>query len=111
MGPGLVDQDALRFAIEVSQLGSLSIDTLVNEQDGLSGGQRQRVSLARAIYRLRTSGQTLLLLDEPISQLDNETANAVIESLIEISNQGVDVVAVSHSKSLIERADQVVKIG
>ena len=111
VGPGLVDQDALRFAIEVSQLGSLSIDTLVNEQDGLSGGQRQRVSLARAIYRLRTSGQTLLLLDEPISQLDNETANAVIESLMEISNQGVDVVAVSHSKSLIERADQVVKIG
>lgn len=111
VGPGLVDQSALNFAIEVAQLSSINIDAVVTEQDGLSGGQRQRVSLARAIYRLRTSGQSLLLLDEPTSQLDTETANAVIASLSEVANQGVDVVAVSHSKFLIERADQVVKIG
>lgn len=111
VGPGEVDQGALEFAIELSQLSSMNIEVMVSEQDGLSGGQRQRVSLARAIYRLRTSGESLLLLDEPTSQLDIETANAVIQGLKRLAKEGVSVVAVSHAKSLIESADQVVKIG
>ena len=111
VGPGEVDPSALEFAIELSQLSSINIEAMVNEQDGLSGGQRQRVSLARAIYRLKTSGETLLLLDEPTSQLDAETANAVIQGLKQLAKEGVSVVVVSHFQPLIESANQVVKIG
>ena len=111
VGPGEVDPSALEFAIELSQLSSINIEAMVNEQDGLSGGQRQRVSLARAIYRLKTSGETLLLLDEPTSQLDAETANAVIQGLKQLVKEGVSVVVVSHFQPLIESANQVVKIG
>jgi ATP-binding cassette subfamily C protein CydD len=110
-GPGAVDPKALRFALDVSQLGSFDVETVVSEQDGLSGGQRQRVSLARAIYRLQTSGKTLLLLDEPTSQLDNETASAVIHGLVEMAKLGISVVAVTHSDAVISSADRVVRIG
>jgi ATP-binding cassette subfamily C protein CydD len=111
VGPGAVDPKALRFALDVSQLGSVDVETVVSEQDGLSGGQRQRVSLARAIYRLQTSGKTLLLLDEPTSQLDNATANAVIHGLVEMTKLGISVVAVTHSDAVISSADRVVRIG
>jgi ATP-binding cassette subfamily C protein CydD len=97
--------------LDVSQLSSVDVETVVSEQDGLSGGQRQRVSLARAIYRLQTSGKTLLLLDEPTSQLDNATASAVIQGLVEMAKLGISVVAVTHSDAVISSADRVVRIG
>lgn len=41
---------------------------------GLSGGQKARVSLARAVY----SGANLLVLDDPLSALDQQTAETVV---------------------------------
>ena len=42
---------------------------------GLSGGQKARVALARAIY----SRARILLLDDPISALDHDTAESIIQ--------------------------------
>ena len=41
---------------------------------GLSGGQRARISLARAVY----SRAKLLLLDDPLSSLDHQTAELIV---------------------------------
>ena len=43
----------------------------------LSGGQKQRVALARALFR----DGPILLLDDPISQVDIQTADTIIRSL------------------------------
>lgn len=45
---------------------------------GLSGGQRARVALARAIY----SNAQILLLDDPISALDHQTAEYIVKNCI-----------------------------
>ena len=43
---------------------------------GLSGGQKARVALARAVY----SRANILLLDDPLSALDHQTAEAIVRN-------------------------------
>lgn len=45
---------------------------------GLSGGQKARVALARAVY----SGAQILLLDDPLSALDHQTAEYIVDKLL-----------------------------
>jgi ABC-type multidrug transport system fused ATPase/permease subunit len=45
---------------------------------GLSGGQKARVALARAVY----SSAKVLLLDDPLSALDHQTAEYIVKKLL-----------------------------
>lgn len=59
----------------------------------LSGGQKQRVALARALMRR----PEVLLLDEPLSALDNEMRERLQDYLLKIhSNFGTTIILVSH---------------
>ncbi|MBZ0332717.1 ATP-binding cassette domain-containing protein [Marinobacter sp. AL4B] len=60
----------------------------------LSGGQRQRVALVRAILRR----QPLLLLDEPLTGLDNNAKTALRAMLLEEKSRGVALVLASHDE-------------
>lgn len=62
----------------------LGIDHLLERSiDGLSGGERQRVALARALaIRPR-----VLLLDEPVSAVDEQTRDAILADLKAIQRQ------------------------
>lgn len=62
----------------------------------LSGGERQRVSLARAIL----TRPPLLLLDEPLSALDQRTRHAMQDLLREIhAAEGLGIIHVTHDFS------------
>ncbi|MEV8215519.1 thiol reductant ABC exporter subunit CydD [Leifsonia sp. NPDC077715] len=74
---------------------------------GLSGGQAQRVAVARALYRLRSSGCPVLLLDEPTSALDAATEARLLESLRRIAREGTAVLVVSHRDAVAGAADTV----
>ncbi len=71
---------------------------------GLSGGEAQRVSLGRALaFRPK-----LLLLDEPMSAIDDETKEAVLALL---ESEPTTVLHVSHDRPEVERlADAVYKL-
>lgn len=71
----------------------------------LSGGQRQRISLARAILR----GSPVLVLDEPTTGLDAETARRILAPLRDMAVDHT-VLLITHDPLALEFADQVVQL-
>ncbi len=73
----------------------------------LSGGQQQRVAIARAL----ASNAKVLLADEPTGNLDEQTAEGIIELLKQTAHElGKCVIVVTHSKYLANEADEIVQI-
>jgi ABC-type multidrug transport system fused ATPase/permease subunit len=90
---------------EVDALGR-GFDTLVGDgYASLSGGQRQRVALARALL----CEPSCLVLDEPTSALDAENERLVNNSLANIPD-GTIVIVASHRKGLLERCSRFVAL-
>lgn len=63
-----------------------------NSAKTLSGGERQRVAIARAWLR----EPEILLLDEPITNMDQDSRLRTIQLLINLKQQGVALVVSSH---------------
>jgi tungstate transport system ATP-binding protein len=63
-----------------------------NSAKTLSGGERQRVAIARAWLR----DPKILLLDEPITNMDQDSRLRTIQLLINLKQQGVALVVSSH---------------
>ncbi len=79
-------------------------DTIVGEKGiTLSGGQRQRIAIARAIL----ANPKILLLDDPVSNLDAETEKALVRDLKEILKDKTAVI-VSQRLSLAGVVDRVI---
>ncbi len=79
----------------------LKIERLLERQiQGLSGGERQRVAIGRALsFRPQT-----LLLDEPLSALDEETRQQMYELLARVTeHEHVTTLHVTHNREEAER--------
>lgn len=88
-----------KFAKELLELFELSQFYNANPNT-LSGGQKQRIALARCLMRR----PKLLLLDEPLSALDNAMRTKLQEYLIQIHKKyGMSIILVSHDKYEIYR--------
>jgi len=94
---------ALRAVVERVQIGAF-----MNQPVGtLSRGQRQRVALARALVHR----PSVLLLDEPLTGLDQETSERFRGILAEERDRGTLVVVVSHTAGFAESLDgQVIRV-
>jgi len=61
----------------------------------LSGGEQQRVALARALV----SRPSILLMDEPLSSLDDERKDAIVSDLLGLQGQlGFTLIYVTHDR-------------
>ncbi|BBP59443.1 type I secretion system permease/ATPase [Pseudomonas sp. St316] len=79
-------------------------DTVLGEGGGgLSGGQKQRVALARAMY----DRPSLVVLDEPNSNLDTVGEAALASAIAQMKAQGTSVVLVTHRSSALAQADKL----
>lgn len=73
--------------------------------DELSGGQQQRVAIARAL----AMNPKLMLYDEPTSALDPEMIKEVLDVILELSNEGMTSIVVTHEMSFARRAaDEII---
>lgn len=71
----------------------------------LSGGQQQRVAIARALCM----NPEVILFDEPTSALDPEMINEVLEVMMDLANEGMTMVCVTHEMGFARSvADSVV---
>ena len=98
------DLQAIEELIELFHLSGLR-----NRKPGtLSGGQKQRLAVARALARK----PLILLLDEPLSALDEETRQILQEEIIQAHKKiAATTILVSHDKAeIIKLSDQVYKI-
>lgn len=79
------------------------LDTVVGERGvTLSGGQKQRLALARALLH----DARILLLDDPISQVDAKTAAEIIHTIREYTGDKT-VIIVSHRLSIMQFAERI----
>ena len=96
------------FALEHTRLGQRDIEAIVSDvlartgladfasalPKQLSGGMRQRVGLARAL----AVRPAILLMDEPLSALDSQTRDLLMEDLDRVLEQGnMSVLYVTHN--------------
>ncbi|MBP5625946.1 MAG: ATP-binding cassette domain-containing protein [Bacteroidales bacterium] len=66
----------------------------------LSGGEQQRIAIARAILH----NPAVILADEPTGNLDDETAEGILQLLQQINReQGTAILMVTHNRSICTR--------
>jgi len=82
-----------------------SLDTMVEENGGnFSGGEKKRICLARALLR----DTDVLILDEPLANLDGETAERIEDLLLGISHKTILVVSHQFTEAKLSLFDEVV---
>ena len=78
-------------------------DQMKKYPEALSGGQQQRVAIARALV----SEPKLLLADEPTGNLDEKTAQAVLEQMLKlVAETDTALMVVTHSQNVAARMDR-----
>ena len=106
------DDEAARALREVlcslTKLG-LGYLTLGQNQRTLGRGEWRRLALARGL-QLAVPPRAIIV-DEPLSGLDTESAERVCTTLRSCAAQGVTVVAIEHRPELLQHADRFVRFG
>jgi len=93
----------------VEEAGRIAVDLLEqvgipekadNYPSHLSGGQQQRVAIARAL----AMQPKIMLFDEPTSALDPEMIKEVLDVMLDLAQEGMTMVVVSHEMGFVRAA-------
>lgn len=72
----------------------------------LSGGEQQRLAFARTVV----AGHRVVIADEPTAQLDESSAEGVLQTIELLARRDVTVLVASHDPRVFARMDQVVTL-
>lgn len=107
------DQQRLHKALDTAGITEwlptlpAGIDTLLTENGkNISGGQRQRIALARALYK----EASVLILDEPFSELDEIAEEKLLHHLQQLAATGKIVILITHNKKSLSRCNKLISL-
>ncbi|MDP6860367.1 MAG: ABC transporter ATP-binding protein [Verrucomicrobiales bacterium] len=88
---------------------SIGISDKLNQYpEQLSGGERQRLAIARALV----TNPSIVIADEPTGNLDNETAQTVMQEIIKQSTEtGSTLIMITHDESLLNLFENTINVG
>lgn len=112
--PNMTVRENLEYALKKNQakkdvddlVDAMELGELQSKKTGmLSGGQKQRVSLARALVQK----PDVLLLDEPLSALDNEMRSKLQDYIIKVHKENnLTIIMISHDiEEVLKLSDKV----
>ncbi len=111
--------EALRFFENIPQITrklqtledvGLGYIKLGQSSTELSGGEAQRVKLAFELSK-RSTGKTLIILDEPTTGLHAADVHRLTGILQRLVTQGNTVVVIEHNLDVIKTADYIIDLG
>lgn len=104
---GTKQKNKKEFALQMLERVGISSEQARQKVLTLSGGQQQRVSIARALC----SDTDLIVADEPTGNLDENTAQEIVDLLQSLAhNEGKCVIVVTHDQTIASKSDKVVNL-
>ncbi|MDP3919782.1 MAG: excinuclease ABC subunit UvrA [Candidatus Omnitrophota bacterium] len=76
----------------------------------LSGGEAQRIKIGTELSK-KTTGKTMILLDEPTTGLHFADIENLLTALFQLRDQGNTVIVIEHNLDVIKTADYVIDLG
>ena len=100
--------DAVAMQRAADLLAALGLSQRMDHKPSqLSGGEQQRVAVARAL----ANRPALVLADEPTGNLDERTADVVIDEFLRlVRREGSSALVATHNERLAARMDRVVRL-
>jgi lipoprotein-releasing system ATP-binding protein len=111
MMPLLIASSSDRAGVESAArqwLADVGLGDRAGHQAGeLSGGEQQRVALARSLV----ASPRLLLADEPTGNLDLQTANGIMDTVLSLpASHQLSVVIATHNPAFSQRCDRILRV-
>jgi ABC-type bacteriocin/lantibiotic exporter with double-glycine peptidase domain len=108
-----VNKENLEQAIHISGLSEMiqsfpeGLNKMITENGkNISGGQQQRIALARTIYK----NADLLLLDEPLNELDEDSQVKILQHLSSLCKNGKMIILISHNRNSISYCNKTISM-
>ncbi|PWT71816.1 MAG: hypothetical protein C5B59_17120 [Bacteroidetes bacterium] len=109
----VVNDDKLHRAVQSAGLTELlntypeKLRKVIAENGrNISGGQRQRIAIARALYK----DASLIILDEPFSELDESAEQSLLQRFKVLSQEGRLVILITHNRDSLLFCNKIVSL-
>jgi len=107
------NKEHLQQALHISGLDKVmtkfpeGLEKIITENGkNISGGQQQRIAIARALYK----NASLILLDEPFNELDEEATRSLLEHFRELAAGGRSIVMITHDKKSLAYCNKIIAL-
>lgn len=104
------DHPKIHRKLDTLNAVGLGYITIGQPSTTLSGGEAQRIKLATELSK-KSTGKTMLILDEPSTGLHFQDIQLLIDVLNKLVEEGNSVLVIEHNLDIVKVADYIIDIG